>query len=79
MSAERHVFLDPIAGIERLLVITPGEGRPYDGRHGVEHAGCERLADVHPELDAFSCTACHVRGRISGAWFMDLWTSEAAR
>lgn len=75
MSAASHAFVDPISGDELQLVIGTAESRPYDGSHGVRHPGCERLADVSPELDAFLCSACGRSGRISGAWFMDLWTA----
>lgn len=39
---------------------------------GVQHAGCDQMADVSPHLDAFYCTSCGWNGRISGAWYMAL-------
>lgn len=70
----RHEFTDPISGRTMVLDMTnAAAGTPYDGTHGVEHVGCARLADVSPELDAFYCPECRCSGRISGAWFMDLW------
>lgn len=71
--AERYPFIDPISGQEVVLVMGDEDSKPYDGSHGVEHPDCEELADVSPELDAFYCTGCKWNGRISGAWFMDLW------
>lgn len=67
-----HSFVDPISNQSVVLVVDP-DSKPYDGTSGVRHAGCDVLADVFPELDAFACTKCRWSGRISGAWFMDLW------
>jgi hypothetical protein len=64
-------FTDPVSGQQCTLRI---DGTQY-GDAGVEHPGCERLADVSPDLDAFYCPGCGWNGRISGAWFMELWTS----
>lgn len=73
----RHEFNDPISGTTMVLVLGDEKSRPYDGTHGVEHPGCPRLADVSPDLDAFFCPMCSMSGRISGAWFMELWTGES--
>jgi hypothetical protein len=67
----RHPFTDPVSGRECTLVID--QGRPWhDGGVGAEHPGCDRLAAVHPELDAVWCGACQFNGRVSGAWVMDM-------
>ena len=73
---EEHEFVDPVSGRTMLLVFGPEPLAPYDGKHGVRHDGCPLLADVSPELDAFCCTACSTSGRISGAWFMDMWMTR---
>lgn len=67
----RHPFLDPISGEQVVLVLGGGEMQPYDGKHGVEHRDCNRLADVSPEFDCFYCRDCGWNGRVSGAWFME--------
>lgn len=77
VAGARHTFEDPISGQQRVLVMGNKDSVPYDGTHGVEHLGCDRLANVSPELDAFYCSACQTGGRISGAWFMDLWMAVA--
>ena len=80
MSAEvgytEHPFRDPISGRDVTLVFGPEPLAPYDGKHGVRHDGCDRLADVSPDLDAWYCTVCQASGRISGAWFMDVWMTR---
>lgn len=77
-AEQAHPFTDPVSGRSVVLVMTDDpESRPYDGSHGVRHDGCDRLADVSPELDAFYCRACRFSGRISGAWFMDLWMAAS--
>lgn len=62
-------FVDLVSGQILTLRIT---GTRY-GDAGVEHPGCDQLADVAPDLDAFYCPRCGWNGRITGAWFMDLW------
>lgn len=62
-------FVDPISGQTVTLHIT---GSQY-GDAGVGHPGCDHLAEVYPDLDAFYCPSCGWNGRITGAWFMDLW------
>lgn len=47
------------------------------GEHGVEHPGCNELASIRPDLDAFLCTTCGYGGRIHGAWVIELWHAEA--
>jgi hypothetical protein len=64
-------FTDPVSGREVTLVIS---GTEY-GEAGVRHPGCDQLADVYPDLDALHCTSCGWGGRISGAWFYELWTA----
>jgi hypothetical protein len=63
-----HAFTDPITNREVTLIV----GEEMDAT-GVRHPGCPALAHVSPDLDAFYCAACRWNGRISGAWFMDLW------
>lgn len=77
MTYTDHLFHEGTSGgLMVLRMPSPGDGRPYDGTHGVVHAGCDRLAEVSPELDCFYCSDCGRQGRISGAWFMDLWTRD---
>lgn len=76
-----HWFTDPVSGRDFVLDIGTEQSRPYDGTNGVEHdcnGGRLALADVSPELDSFYCSKCGAGGRVSGAWFMDLWTVERA-
>lgn len=72
-------FRDGVSGREMTLVLGPEPLRPYDGKHGVRHPDCDHLADVSPDLDAFYCSECKWNGRISGAWFMDMWEAAAWR
>lgn len=69
-----HVFEDGLS--QRRLVLVIGERR---GASGVPHrafGGCDRLAEVYPEYDCASCSSCGWQARISGAWFMDLWSAR---
>ena len=69
-----HPFTDPISGKICVLVIPPaGRVHPTAGQPkiGVDHPGCDQLADVAVELDAFYCPACRWNGRVSGAWAVD--------
>lgn len=71
-----HPFVDPIS--DRPVVLVIGETNAlFDGTTGVRHPGCDRLADVSPDLDAFFCSACHRNGRISGAWVVDLLAARS--
>lgn len=69
-SAVRRSFVDPVKGVERELVVLHGVSA-FDGLK-VEH-GCTDLADVSADLDAWFCPVCHVQGRISGAWALDVY------
>ena len=82
-SYARFAFTDLISGRECELVAPPG-GAVYpevgQPKIGVAHPGCEMLADLCVELDAFYCPAywgCGWNGRVSGAWCLDM--IEAAR
>jgi hypothetical protein len=69
-----YPFTDPVSG--RGCVVHFGVAP------GIEHPDCTFRAQVSPELDAFYCTHCRWKGRISGAWFMDLlteWETATAR
>lgn len=70
-------FVDPMTGDTLVVVFGAAPLVPYDGKHGVRHDGCERLADVSPDLDCWFCPECRRQGRVSGAWFMDLWQEMA--
>lgn len=61
----RAVFLDPVSGHGCELVAE-------DGITGIWHPGCDRLADIAVELDAFYCPACKANGRVSGTWCADM-------
>ena len=61
-------FVDPISGELLQLVIALSEPSFFDGRSGVLHPGCNFLADVSADLDAFYCNHCGRGGRISGMW-----------
>lgn len=71
----RAAFTDAARGAECILVIPsagrvwPAEGEP---KIGVEHPGCDALADLVLDLDAFWCPLCRRNGRISGAWAADM-------
>lgn len=70
-TAARRSFVDPTSGKEReLLVLTNCDGA-FDALK-VDH-GCSDLADVSTDLDAWFCPVCHARGRISGAWALDVY------
>jgi hypothetical protein len=77
--AERLRFLDPIRH-EWCALVIPADGRifPSDGepKIGVAHPGCDELADLSVELDAFYCPACRWNGRVSGAWCIDMIKAE---
>lgn len=64
----RYPFIDPVVHREVTLVVNSDITAS-----GVEHPDCDRLADVSPEMDAFYCTQCSWNGRISGAWFVDMF------
>lgn len=56
-------FIDPITGATCTVVDTPDGWLP----HGIQHPGCDGLADPCPDLDAFFCPECGHNGRVSGA------------
>jgi len=62
----RVAFHDPIGDGVCVLVV------PLGGKAGVEHPGCDALADLALDLDAFFCPRCHRNGRVSGAWAADV-------
>lgn len=74
----RHEFTDPIHPHAQVTLVI---GETID-ETGVEHPipntmwMCKHLAHVSPDLDAFYCSTCQWNGRISGAWFMDLWRAR---
>lgn len=74
-AAIRAPFTDDVSGRECVLVVPPG-GHVYplpgNPKTGVEHPGCEALADLCVELDAFWCPSCGWNGRVSGAWCADV-------
>lgn len=72
----RHTFTDPIKGDECTLHVEPMQPA-FDGIW-VEHAGCDELADVSADLDAWYCPACSRSGRVSGVWAMDMWEAAHA-
>lgn len=63
-----HDFTDPISHRACTLHV-------QEGFMGVEHPGCDQLADVAITLDAFFCRSCTHNGRISGAWASDLYVA----
>jgi hypothetical protein len=73
--AIEHAFRDPIRDMTCVLVI-PADGRIFplrgEPKIGIAHPGCESLADLSVELDAFYCQACRWNGRVSGAWCVDM-------
>jgi hypothetical protein len=71
-------FDDPIACSGVTLVVNGPQPSFSDGTVGVLHDGCDWLADVTPDLDAFYCQACQRNGRISGAWAVDCVRSVRA-
>lgn len=75
MSA--HNFTDAIDGASCVLIIDTECGW-WEGGVGITHPGCDRPADVMPDLDAFYCPACRRNGRVSGAWVMDCWDADDA-
>jgi hypothetical protein len=74
-GAVRRAFTDVVSNRECVLVIPP-DGRIYpqpgQAKIGIAHPGCETLADLAIELDAFWCPAGLWNGRISGAWCYDV-------
>lgn len=78
-ETREHSFTDPVSGRQVTLVFGPEPLTPYDGNHGVRHPDCPELAPVSPDLDCFYCSACQWNGRISGAWFMDLWVEHVRK
>jgi len=75
-----HHFIDPVSGAACELVIpADGSGALYPsadgaGKIGVRHPGCQVLADIAVELDAFYCPppGCGYSGRISGVQVLDM-------
>lgn len=71
----RFRFSDPIRGQTCALVIPP-DGRVFpsgaEPKIGIAHPGCDNLADLSIELDAFYCQVCRWNGRVSGAWCVDM-------
>ena len=71
----RAPFTDPVSDTECVLVVPPG-GRVYpepgEPKIGIVHPGCDALADLAVDLDAFFCPACKRNGRVSGAWCVDV-------
>lgn len=67
----RLSFTDPISGQECQLVIS-------NVAVGIAHPGCEQLADLSIQLDAFYCPACRWNGRVSGAWCADMIAQDDA-
>lgn len=75
--AVRRSFIDPVKGVERELVVLTDVPSAFDALK-VEH-GCSDLGDVSADLDAWFCPVCHARGRISGAWALDVYEEIAVR
>jgi len=71
----RHPFTDPISGQTVTLVNRPDRWW-WEGGVGVEHGGCNLLADVFADLDCFSCPVCGWNGRVGGAWVVDIVEAE---
>lgn len=69
-TAGRRSFIDPTSGKERELIVL--SDLPAFDALCVEH-GCSDLGDVSADLDAWFCPVCHARGRISGAWALDVF------
>lgn len=69
----RHDFRDPVTGVDLVLVIDD----TLAGEHGIEHPGCSSLAVIAIDLDAWQCTTCGAKGRVSGRWAMERWRAEA--
>jgi len=71
----RAVFYELVRGGECVLVVPP-DGRvspvPGQAKIGVAHPGCDAVADLAIELDAFFCPSCKRNGRVSGAWCRDV-------
>jgi hypothetical protein len=71
----RAAFYELVRGGECTLVV-PSAGRVFPqaggAKTGVAHPGCDAVADLAIELDAFFCPACHRNGRVSGAWCRDV-------
>lgn len=70
----RHDFRDPNGDLEDLVLVID---ETLVGEHGVEHPGCSSLAVIAIDLDAWQCSGCGRRGRVSGAWAMERWRAEA--
>lgn len=74
-AAAEFPFTDPVTGRECVLCI-PAGGRVYpragQPKTGIRHPGCDQLADLCAELDAFWCRVCRWNGRVSGAWAMTM-------
>lgn len=64
VTAEPMMFTDPISEQRCELVTVPAVG--------IRHPGCDDLADLCAEVDAFYCQACGMNGRINGAWALEM-------
>ncbi len=60
-----HPFTDPIS---RQVCTLHVQG----GWVGIEHPGCDQIADPAVSLDSFYCPSCGFNGRVSGAWVVDM-------
>jgi hypothetical protein len=69
--SDGHRFTDLVSGRTCAVVIGPATDL-FDGETGVAHPGCDQLADISINLDAFYCRVCRYSGRVSGAWVVDL-------
>lgn len=67
-------FTDLVSGQECKLLFTLEDGA---GIASVRHPGCEEIADLSIELDAFYCRECKYNGRVSGAWCADVMKAAA--
>ena len=76
MSALDHPFKDGVRGDVCILHVEPTQPA-FDGIR-VQHPGCDALADVSADLDAWYCPKCSRSGRVSGAWAIDMY-EEARR
>lgn len=76
-DAAQFPFTDPITGRDVTLVIMGADPSFWDGTIGVKHPGCDALAIVSPDIDAFFCTTCYWNGRVTGAWAVDMARSAA--
>lgn len=68
-------FSDPIKNQWCELHVPDGGSVYGEPKIGVRHPGCEQLADLSVEIDAFYCPKCRWNGRISGAWALGVINS----